>query len=76
MSLQGICDILTNKCTHQILSRIQYLVTPSDLEERRGLARRRMMRTLAPWILENPIFFHMTNSSFSAIKYVKEKTQR
>ena len=52
------------------------MVTPSDLEERRGLSRRRMMRTLAPWILENPIFFHMTNSSVSAIKYVKEKTQR
>ena len=51
------------------LIRIQYLVTPSDSEERRGLARRRMMRTLAPWTLENPIFFHMTNSSLSAIKY-------
>ena len=29
-----------------------------------------MMRTLAPWVLENPIFFHMTNSSTTAVKAV------
>ena len=29
-----------------------------------------MMRTLAPWTLENPIFFHMTNMTSSAIRDV------
>ena len=46
------------------------LLVPSDCRERRGLARRRMMRLTAPWILENPIFFHMTNSSTAAVKEV------
>ena len=27
-----------------------------------------MMRTLAPWVLENPIFFHMVNSSSAAVR--------
>ena len=46
---------------------------PSDCRERRGLAQRRMMRTLAPWVLENPIFFHMTNSSSSAVRDVLDQ---
>ena len=32
-----------------------------------------MMRTLAPWVLENPIFFHMTNSSSSAVRDVLDQ---
>ena len=44
------------------------LVVPSDCRERRGLARRRMTRLTAPWVLENPIFFHMTNSSPAAVR--------
>eukprot|EP01116_Phalansterium_solitarium_P011869 TRINITY_DN276_c0_g1_i16.p1 TRINITY_DN276_c0_g1~~TRINITY_DN276_c0_g1_i16.p1 ORF type:complete len:615 (+),score=71.13 TRINITY_DN276_c0_g1_i16:571-2415(+) len=34
-----------------------------SLTERRGLARRRMLRTLAPHITENPIFMHLSDSS-------------
>lgn len=30
--------------------------------ERRGLAERRMYRTLAPWAMENPIFMHLTST--------------
>ena len=32
-----------------------------------------MMRTLAPWVLENPIFFHMTNSSSAAVRAVLDQ---
>ena len=32
-----------------------------------------MMRTLAPWVLENPIFFHMTNSSSSLVRAVLDQ---
>ena len=49
------------------------LITPTDSKERAGLARRRMMRTLAPWTLENPIFFHMTNSSSIAVRKVLDQ---
>ena len=64
---------LMNLTTEYILYRqfrVHLLLVPSDCRERRGLAQRRMMRTLAPWVLENPIFFHMTNSSSSAVRSV------
>ena len=50
--------------------KVLELVEPSDCQERRGLAQRRMMRVMAPWILENPIFFHMINSSTAAVREV------
>ena len=53
---------------HLATGRAQLLVTASDCRERRGLARRRLVRTLAPWTQENPIFFHMTNSSPAAVR--------
>jgi hypothetical protein len=34
------------------------LLHDSSEKERRGLAMRRMYRTLAPWVMENPIFMH------------------
>ena len=55
------------------ITRVHLLLVPSDCRERRGLAQRRMMRTLAPWVLENPIFFHMTNSSSSAVRDVLDQ---
>ena len=48
--------------------KVLELVVPSDCQERRGLARRRMTRVLAPWVLENPVFFHMVNSSTVAVR--------
>lgn len=39
--------------------RVFELVYDSTDRERRGLARRRMMRTLAPWVTENPITHHL-----------------
>ena len=32
-----------------------------------------MMRALAPWVLENPIFFHMTESSSTAVRGVLDQ---
>lgn len=48
--------------------RVHLLLVPSDCRERRGLARRKILRTLAPWTLENPIFFHMTDATSAAVR--------
>lgn len=39
--------------------RTWILVHDSYDRERNGLARRKMYRTIAPWITENPVFFHL-----------------
>ncbi len=36
--------------------------------ERKGLAERRMYRTIAPWATENPIFLHLTNTEPEVVK--------
>jgi len=36
--------------------------------ERRGLAQRKMYRTIAPWITENPIFMHLRYSDDESVK--------
>ncbi len=36
--------------------------------ERRGLAERRLYRTIAPWATENPIFMHLTNTEPEVVK--------
>lgn len=36
--------------------------------ERKGLFTRRMYRTIAPWVTENPIFLHLTSSNMETIK--------
>jgi hypothetical protein len=36
--------------------------------ERRGLALRRMYRTIAPWVTENPIFMHLKSSDPAVIR--------
>lgn len=48
--------------------RTYVLVHDSDDGERRGLAMRRMYRTLAPQVTENPIFMHLTDTSPEGIK--------
>ncbi|MGF7232761.1 MAG: alpha-galactosidase, partial [Arachidicoccus sp.] len=37
-------------------------------KERCGLAERKMYRTIAPWITENPIFLHLTTSNPAKVK--------
>ncbi|KPL12149.1 hypothetical protein AMJ85_01840 [candidate division BRC1 bacterium SM23_51] len=44
------------------------LLYDSDDRERRGLARRRMYRTLAPQATENPIFMHVRDSKPAAVR--------
>ena len=43
--------------------RVFELVHDSSDRERRGLALRRMYRTIAPWVTENPIMLHCKTSS-------------
>ncbi|MEN6457495.1 MAG: hypothetical protein ABFC63_01070 [Thermoguttaceae bacterium] len=44
------------------------LVYDSTDRERRGLALRRMYRTIAPWVTENPIFMHVTRHDPPSVK--------
>lgn len=48
--------------------RTLVLVLDSDDRERRGLARRRMYRTLAPQVCENPILMHVRESTSDAVR--------
>ncbi len=36
--------------------------------ERNGLAQRRMYRTLAPWVTENPLMMHVRHANWEAVK--------
>ncbi|MCQ6561346.1 hypothetical protein [Paenibacillus mendelii] len=44
------------------------LVHDSTDRERKGLAQRRMYRTLAPWVTENPIFMHVRSMDPAVIR--------
>jgi hypothetical protein len=44
------------------------LLQDSDDRERRGMARRRMYRTLAPQVTENPIFMHARSSDSASVR--------
>ncbi len=48
--------------------RIFELVHDGTDRERKGLAQRRMYRTLAPWALENPILMHVMQATPEAVK--------
>jgi len=44
------------------------LVQDSDTRERRALAQKRMYRTVAPWVTENPLTLHCKSSDNKVIK--------
>lgn len=44
------------------------LLMDSYDRERRGLAVRRMYRTLAPWVTENPVFMHLVSRNDEEVK--------
>ena len=44
------------------------LVNDSTDRERKGLALRRMYRTIAPWVTENPIFLHLNSVDSDIVK--------
>jgi hypothetical protein len=48
--------------------RTYELAYDSTERERRGLALRRMYRTIAPWSLENPILMHVRESADESVK--------
>jgi hypothetical protein len=48
--------------------RAYELVHDSTERERRGLATRRMYRTLAPWAAENPLFMHVRSAAPDAVR--------
>jgi hypothetical protein len=47
--------------------RVFELATEGD-RERRGFARRRMYRTLAPWVEENPLIFHVRHADSASVR--------
>ncbi len=49
------------------LESIRTFMLPFDSyeKERNGLALRKMYRTIAPWITENPLMFHITRSNWN-----------
>jgi hypothetical protein len=47
--------------------RTWILVNDSSDRERKGLAQRKMYRTIAPWIAENPIFMHLRYSDDQSV---------
>jgi hypothetical protein len=48
--------------------RTYELVYDSTDRERNGLALRRLYRTIAPWVTENPIFMHVTRDDPEAVR--------
>jgi hypothetical protein len=48
--------------------RVFELVESSSDRERRGMARRRMYRTVAPWIEENPLIFHVRHADDASVR--------
>jgi hypothetical protein len=48
--------------------RTWILVNDSSERERNGLAQRKMYRTIAPWITENPVFMHLRYSDDGTVK--------
>lgn len=48
--------------------RTWMLVSDNWDRERKGLAQRKMYRTIAPWVTENPIFMHLRYSDNKSVK--------
>lgn len=48
--------------------RVWELLNDSWDRERKSLAYRRMMRTIAPWVTENPILMHVRSSDTTSVK--------
>ena len=44
------------------------LAYDSTDRERKGLAKRRMYRTIAPWVTENPVLMHVRSAETKAVK--------
>jgi hypothetical protein len=49
------------------------LVYDSTDRERKGLSLRRMYRTIAPWVTENPIFLHLKSTDPAIVRQVVDQ---
>lgn len=58
---------------HYTSLRLWELLYDSYDRERKGLAERRLYRTVAPWVLENPIFLHLTSTDPDVIHEAVEQ---
>jgi len=59
-------DIQPGDCFESF--RLFELVFDSSDRERRGLAQRQMYRTIAPWVTENPLMFHLRTAEEKVVK--------
>ncbi len=53
--------------------RTWLLVNDTWDRERKGLAQRKMYRTIAPWVTENPVFMHLRYSDDESLKRAVEQ---
>jgi hypothetical protein len=53
--------------------RVFVLMHDTDERGRRGLALKRMYRTIAPWVTENPLMMHMRDSNPAAVRQAIEQ---
>lgn len=54
--------------------RVFELVHDSTERERVGLAQRRMYRTIAPWVLENPILMHVRQADPESVRLAVDQS--
>lgn len=61
-------DVILQPGEILISLNVYELVHDSSDRERRGLALRRMYRTLAPWVTENPLILHVVSSDPEVVR--------
>ena len=61
-------DVMLEKGSSFSSHRTWELITDGDHRERRSLAQRRMYRTVAPWVTENPSVMHVRSAAEPAVK--------
>ncbi|WP_442878925.1 NPCBM/NEW2 domain-containing protein [Bacteroides sp.] len=61
-------DVLVTKTEPFTSFDVYEMPYDSDDRERKGLFKRRMYSTVAPWITENPIFMHLTSIDPQVVK--------
>ncbi|MCP4093318.1 MAG: hypothetical protein GY747_07705 [Planctomycetes bacterium] len=55
--------------------RVFELAQDSTDRERKGLARRQMYRTIAPWVTENPLMMHIRSADPTAVKLALDQCE-
>jgi hypothetical protein len=63
----GPAQPIPPSASHEFM-RVHLLLHDSDAQERQSLARRRVLRTLAPQLLEQPLYFTTDNASSANVR--------